>query len=240
MKLKINFIAVGLLIVNCHHYSQAQSLSTGDGWPYSHGINISKFPTGTNTYPVVNFAGDCEDEMNHYVERARKLAFIPEIMPVEQDTNGNWGALTADMQLSARFRKREYIQGDKVPVLVILRNAGETTRTWWRNALPDMGFHFTLYYGTNTATWFRPQKEKLPRAKWQGGEPFANMDPYYSGSSPHMEEFTGVDINRFFDVSQPGEYSLQVQIQVPTVDGKGITNIISGTAKFEIVEKKPR
>jgi len=46
-----------------------------------------------------------------------------------------------------------------------------------------------------------------------------------------------VYLNRFFDLSQPGQYSLHVQITVPTVGGGITTNVVSGTATFEIVAK---
>ena len=62
-------------------------------------------------------------------------------------------------------------------------------------------------------------------------------DPYSYVAEPKTEGLTIVYLNRFFDLSQPGEYSLQVQIQVPTADGKGTTNVVSGTAKFEVVKE---
>jgi hypothetical protein len=234
MKTNTQFIAICLLAVSIGWHLHASL--TYDA-PNGHGVQIGLIPTGTNTYQSTQFAGDCEDEMNYYIVRAQRHKPIPEILPAAQDTSGNWGMPTDGMQLSVRFRKHEFLRGETVPALIILRNLGTTTRSWWRNSLPDLSYQFTVYRGTNVFTWARPQKGKPSRLTMQSGGNGNMTDPYHSSISPHMEEFTGVDINHFFDLSQLGKYSLQVQIQVPTSDGKDKTNIISGVASFQVVEK---
>jgi hypothetical protein len=44
-------------------------------------------------------------------------------------------------------------------------------------------------------------------------------------------------LNRYFNLTQPGKYLVQVQINERTRDGKGDANVISGAASFQIVER---
>ena len=190
-----------------------------------------------NSYPFNRIAGDGQDDeyMNYVFDKIGHRQSIPEIMPTEQDTNGNWGALTDGMQISVRFRQPRFVQGKTVPAYIILRNLDSSPRKWWRNALPDNGYQFTLQRGTNIFNWMRPQQKHVSPMYVIGS--MDEGDPYSYVAEPKTEGLTIVYLNRFFDLSQPGEYSLQVQIQVPTADGKGTTNVVSGTAKFEVVKE---
>jgi hypothetical protein len=160
-------------------------------------------------------------------------ATIIETLPSEQDTNGNWGMPTDGMQLSVRFHQQQFTSGLMVPAYIILRNLGTTNRTWVRNALPDNGYKFVLRNGTNILTWLRPQSVPPPHTYMidTGSE----EDPYTYIAETHTQGLTIVYLNRFFDLSQPGTYSLQVEIPVPVANGEGTTNVVSGIATFEVV-----
>jgi hypothetical protein len=82
----------------------------------------------------------------------------------------------------------------------------------------------------------RPQ-EPLPKLEPQddGFEFYERTDPYRFRMEAHVQELTMVGLEQFFDLSKAGNYSVQVQIHIPTADRKGETNLISGTAKFEVV-----
>ena len=45
-----------------------------------------------------------------------------EFLPAESDTNGHWGAVRDDFQLSIRSTNDVFVLGQSVPVAVILRN----------------------------------------------------------------------------------------------------------------------
>jgi hypothetical protein len=186
----------------------------------------------TNSYPYTRIGGDNQfDELQDYLSSMVKNKRIPEILPAEQDTNGNWGVPTDEMQLSVRFHQPQFIAGQMVPAYIILRNLGTTNRTWMRNAVPDNGYKFTLRNETNVLTWMRPQS--LPNV--QEFDSHNEGDPYsYIGVSK-AQGLTIVYLNRFFDLSQPGTYSLQVEIPVPVANGEGTTNVVSGIATFEVI-----
>lgn len=227
------------LLANWHVYAQSNNTKayttsflslTGGGNRFSPDRLV------TNSFPYTRIAGDTQDdEMQYYLTQISEHRILPEIMPVEQDTNGDWGVVTDGLQLSLRFRQSEFLQGDMVPAYMILRNLGSTARKWLRNALPDNGYQFTLRQGTKVVIWMRPQQKYIPPSYVIGGR--EEGDPYWYVAEPKTEGLTIVYLNRFFDLSQFGRYSLQVQIRVPTSDGKGATNVVSGTATFEVVPK---
>jgi len=214
-----NYMATNQMVFPRH-------LGGGNGFP--------PIRTLTNSYPYIRIGGDGEDEEFQYFMRdISKNTTIIETLPSEQDTNGNWGMPTDGMQLSVRFHQQQFTSGLMVPAYIILRNLGTTNRTWVRNALPDNGYKFVLRNGTNILTWLRPQSVPPPHTYMidTGSE----EDPYTYIAETHTQGLTIVYLNRFFDLSQPGTYSLQVEIPVPVANGGGTTNVVSGIATFEMI-----
>ncbi len=210
------------------------SLNVGGGQTLMMGFSHTNL--FTNFYPYTLVGGDeQEQEFQYYWSNIFSAHEpIPESLAAEQDTNGNWGLAMDGMQLSVRFRKVKFIQGELVPAYIILRNVGVERRGWDRNALPDNGYQFTLQQGTNISTWFRPKQESVPMI-FSGG--MNEGDPYRYIAYPHTQGLTVVYLNRFFDLNHTGQYSLRVEINVPTMDGKGTTNVVSGMATFEVMQK---
>jgi predicted DCC family thiol-disulfide oxidoreductase YuxK len=193
---------------------------------YDHGLQISTSSPKMGFYPINRFAGIPLSELQQYT------TFSTATLPASQDTNGNWGTAVDDLQLSLRFRDKQYSTNSPVPAIIILRNLSWTNRfLGWRNALPDHGYEFILRNGTNVIRWRRQQNPPPIIVDWNDGS--INTDPYQSWASAHCEELTVVDLRQFFDLSHADSYSLQVQIQIPTSDGKGIANLFSGVATFQ-------
>ena len=256
MKIKITYtvLVVCISTICCQGFSQTNYSATntthflalnGIGEEIPAGVTVTKrYP---DSYPFNRIAGENSfDEMRNYVGRVGKREPISEIMPVEIDTNGNWGDPVDDLSLSARFRQNQFIEGKEVPVLIILRNSGTSIRSWWRNNAPDYGYQFTLTYGTNSLIWERPQQPPVTKDYYQRmhdlgvrgdhlREEVEEGDPFLCKAEPHTEDLTILDLNRFFDLHQPGQYSLKVQITAPNLTG-GTTNVVSGVSIFEIVQ----
>jgi len=49
-----------------------------------------------------------------------------------------------------------------------------------------------------------------------------------------------VRLDRIFDLNEIGEYSVQLRYQPPWPYDQGVTNIVSGTAMFRLVDKLSR
>ena len=250
--MKIDILKIVILLyagLTVHTYGQTNnSIAITNQYTRLLGSGIKILARGAvtnvypNSYPYTRIAGDGEDKeyMSYIFDKFAHHQPIPEIMPVTQDINGNWGIPTDGMQLSVRFHQAEFLQGDLVPAYMILRNLGSISRQWWRNGFPDCGYRFTLRHGTNVLTWMRPQQKRLSaQERLERGmqDPDLHFDPCDFSAAPKTEDLTILYLNRFFDLSQSGKYSLQVQILVPTSAGKRETNVVSGTATFEVVPK---
>ena len=61
--------------------------------------------------------------------------------------------------------------------------------------------------------------------------------PVNNTINAHGEGMVTAHLNRLFNLSQPGQYSVQVKMNERTKDNLGDTNIVSGTARFQIVER---
>jgi hypothetical protein len=197
----------------------------------------AQIPVATNTpsktYPITDIRDTWGLEEIQYYARFLHNQFtlkvdntiIPEILPASQDPDGKWGKPADGLQLSLRFRHGEYLPNARVEAIIILRNLDLVFRN--AGVLGDHDFQYTLHYGTNTLVW-----KKTPQIVEVVNN---SIRPFHLEAS--TEALEDVWLNRFFDLSQPDKYTLQVQATVPTSDGKGTTNIVSGMATFEIVKK---
>jgi hypothetical protein len=198
-----------------------------------HSQTLATTNTPSITYPITDIRDTWGLEETQYYARFLHNQFtlkvdntiIPEILPASQDPDGNWGKPADGLQLSLRFRHGEYLPNARVEAIIILRNLDLVFRD--AGVLGDHDFQYTLHYGTNTLVW-----KKTPQIVEVVNN---SIRPFHLEAS--TEALEDVWLNRFFDLSKSGKYSLKVQATIPTSDGKGTTNVVSGTATFEIVEK---
>ena len=212
------------------------------------GYKLYAYRPQTNTFPIICFFGENHNyEVQVYLARTTsKKEFISEIQPAEIDTNGNWGAMKEEMQVSVRFKEKQFAQGEMVPAYMILRNLSNTNRAWERNGYPDCGYIFTLRHGTNMWVWMRPKQTPKPMnigdtiSGHSGDDPpiyRRGDDPLWFKIQPQTQDLTILYLNRFFDLTKPGKYEFHAEIAVPKLDGSGETNCVSGVATFEVVQK---
>lgn len=180
----------------------------------------------SNIYSVSYLSGDNTEEAIYYKSRLQHGEIIPEILPANQDTNGNWGVSMEEWQLSARFRRHEFLTNEPVWAVIILRNLNSTSRTV---ALSDHSYKYILLQGTNK---FIHEIKTPPRDQQRED----SSESWYA-INMKGEGLMVVHLKDYFDLSHPGEYSFQAQIRVPKLDGKGYSNVISGKASFQIVRR---
>ncbi len=236
------FLIAGLAtLVGVLVFSQADSgITPNDNRDLDGTDGITSAPFGcdaTNGYPFIRFAGaGSERESEIFLFHSPHNQPFSEVLPSTQDPTGNWGASINNTQVSLRFRRPEYLKGESVPAVVILRNMGPLPRGWWRNALPDHGYRFTVWHEGKVATWGRPQ-QKPDLAPHDVSNLAPTLDPYGCYLGPKTQDLTVIDLRRFFDLKRHGKYSVQAQISLPSSGGKGEENIVSGVATFEIVKQ---
>ena len=196
------------------------------------------------------------DGYNYYREilRFRGLSDpLPEQLPASLDTNGNWGQPADGLQLSVRFHRREFLPGEPVNAMVLLRNVDTAPRGMYfrcyQKLQPSKNLSYVLRSGTNVSNW-----------NWIAPPiPVEDRHPFDSRlMEPHSQMAFFVRPDLIFDLSKPGEYSIQVtRAEIPRsswVHSTNVldtaarherarrfwavtTNIVSGVATFRIVEK---
>jgi hypothetical protein len=186
--------------------------------------------TEVKIYPIIQvFVGWNPQDANYYEFHQNNYKFykhapFPEMLSSAQDPAGNWGNPADGLQLSLRFRHGEYLLGEPVNAVVILRNVAASSR---RIILcqDEEEFEYVLHQGTNTViTKYPPNRPRLDT-------------PLPYKLEPNTETVQVIYLNRHCDLKQPGQYSLELQRTIHASDGYGPTNIISGTATFEIVKE---
>jgi hypothetical protein len=155
---------------------------------------------------------------------------IEESKPASEDVGGNWGPPTDGLQMSVRLRRTEFLKGEPVVAVVILRNLAATNRWTYMERNPIANFEATLRCGEKSVSWTNPPPVK----------PAATSSDFTSYRVKLMESsqfLIVVRIDEILPLAQTGDYFLQLSRRELLADRRGFTNIVSGTAKFRLVEK---
>jgi hypothetical protein len=212
-------------------YGKAQA-QTND--QYSADILTNEFSLSQNN--IFDFIGD---EQGHYVDCVVNHKVMPETLPATEDPNGNWGPVTNGLQLSVRFtRGDKYTVSDIMPAMAVLRNLEPSNRALLLTNSPSFFIAYTVR-GKNGYLSQR-KEETRPRTTDYASLP----SPRYGLSNlifdARSEKAIVIDLNRLFDLSLPGEYSVQAICRIYSpVTKLPLYEVSSGTTSFQIVEKPP-
>ncbi|PYJ06081.1 MAG: hypothetical protein DME25_07290, partial [Verrucomicrobia bacterium] len=128
--------------------------------------------TNAEVYRIDRFAGDDDGyspvkpyeafyRAHRRLTRRGLLIPLPEELSASGDSEGHWGALVDDLQLSVRFHRREFLAGEPVSAMVLLRNLAPTPRQLFVRNFNDSrkNFAYVLHHGTNalTRSWTDPK-----------------------------------------------------------------------------------
>jgi hypothetical protein len=198
----------------------------------------------TNTFSLTqNDIRDFEkyaDVESHYVRYRVYGEAMPEFLPADQDTNGNWGPITNGLQLSLRFtRGNKYIIGDAIVAETVLRNLQPYPQTLLLTNSWAMYMTFLVRNETNGCPPERKREVYRPRDDY---EP-PSLPPSGFLSWPldaRSERIIAIDLNALFDLSKQGKYSVTAICRVYSpVTKLPIYEISSGAVSFTINEKPP-
>ena len=185
--------------------------------------------------PRDNTYGPCKEEF-YYMNRFLLGEQLPECLSADLDTNGNWGVPTDGMQLSVRLRRSQYLQGEPVVAIVILRNLSHQSRASGQKRDVREDFEYTLSCGTNIWTWSASNSVVEPRVPPILMQTEGRMGFRYV-FAPRSQRASQVVLSELFDLNQLGHYALHVTRQEPLISKSGFTNIVSGEATFSVVER---
>jgi hypothetical protein len=179
------------------------------------------------------------DEQLSYWKWLYRGEIIPETLPANEDTNDLWGMETNGLQLSLRVFKPEYETGVPVPVVAVLRNLESYPQTLVVTNAPYFFLHYIVYLGTNQ--WLAgPKKRQVSLDFRHVSMPQASLFGYAElGLGARSEKIDELNLSRFIDLSQPGDYTVQAICRVYSSATKApIFEVRSGTVSFKI-NKKP-
>ena len=174
------------------------------------------------------------EEESYYVNCLIHHISMPETLPSELDTNGNWGTETNGLQMSLRFRHKQYTIGDQVPAVIILRNLQPNTRILLLTNSSSCHFTLLLRYGSSQ---FLPEKEDqiIERRHYYvplSGVPSGISKTEFAGKS---EKMVALDLRRVFDLNQAGSYKATAICWVYSSDTNVLYEVESGSASFTLV-----
>jgi len=178
-------------------------------------------------------------EKAHYYRHLVDGEVMLELLQASQDTNGNWGPETNGLQLSLRLMRHDKLfAGSIVPAATVLRNLELYARTLLLTNSLSLYISFKVR-GTNGY---------LPERKYERYYPEIGTMPIPAlphglinwNWSTRSEKILEVDLNKFFDLSQPGEYSVRAICRVYSPATKlALYEVSSGTTSFQIIERSP-
>lgn len=168
---------------------------------------------------------------------------LPEQLTASLDTNGHWGPVVNGWHLSVRFPQGEYLTNEPVVATIMLRNVGSTD-AWLFTRTYDgarRNFRYVLHHGTNTLSWSwndPPPPDPAPPG-YQMPKYFVNVRV-----EPYSQKAFFVRLDQIFDLSQSGQYSVQVSWPERSTTGPSPVyretnepSIVSGVAVLRVVDK---
>ena len=152
--------------------------------------------------------------------------------PATDDPEGNWGSVTEGFQLSIRFGKDTFTNGEPVIASIILRNVS-TNKLW-----------YPVAYGVDRQTTLVLKRDQnvVPRR----GEPKlgtsleARLEAVQAGAEGLCPSWVGTQrrfylgLNGRFELS-PGTYSVEVRRRVTNLNRTAMVEAASGRASFRVV-----
>lgn len=227
--MKINLIIIRLLLI---HSLALCFVATAQSGP-SASISTNTYSLGQN-----DIWDETWQEEGYWTRSLIHHFVMPETLPTDQDTNGNWGLATNGLQLSLRFRRQEYVIGEVIPAISILRNLESQPQTLLLTNSQSMFLTFLIQRDTN-ATYLPEVIKPIPQP----------TDIYMPISGPpsgldawkweaRSEKEIVLKLNRIFDLNQTGEYTVRVICRIYSPDTRlPLYEVSSGTTSFRIVPK---
>lgn len=189
--------------------------------------------TTVDTFPIkpIGLASDTQEGRFNgnmgYFYNAENTNFTSLETLASRDVHHHWGASSNELKISVWFKKNEFLSGDSIICAVLVRNVGNTAKTL---LVSDKMWQFTLRHGTNIIKWQRTADDDFEKTRVDNGVFTFQIDPKTDG-------LLAAHINRFFPLTETGDYSIQVEMRVQAPNTRSAFSIVSGEARFSIVDK---
>ena len=143
------------------------------------------------------------------VKRIKNAAKLPESRPAEQDTEGHWGEATNGLQISLRFEKQTFTNGEPVNAVMFVRNVTNQ---------PVAYLQLTQILATKNG-------KPLDQKRANDGEIFIST-PMSATIFPQTQKKTISRLDQIYDLTQNGEYIFQAVCSHPEVASQKVSVLI--------------
>jgi hypothetical protein len=166
-------------------------------------------------------------------EQIEKAKHAKDSRPAEDDPEGHWGAVAEGFQLSLRFEKDSFTNGEPVTACVILRNVSDRSLTYPYEYAPDeREITFILLreqarvYGVYDVRPGSTFQERLRAVRT--GHGWTRVSP------PGTQRKFFVNLNSIFGLTTNGQYVASAKRTIRKQDSAQESEVSSGNAAFRI------
>jgi hypothetical protein len=176
-------------------------------------LSIAVVSTGqeliiTNCFPTNLFLTD-ENRLFSYkkgqrfveAKRIEEAQKSKESRPAEQDPEGHWGKVVDGLQLSLRFEKQEFTNGEPILATILMRNVSDKPLNYIRQTVT--GHPCPIH----VSVWEDQQKLNLKTDENGILRASASNVRLY----PRTQHKYRLRLDRFYDLSKAGTYSVQAE-----------------------------
>ena len=168
-----------------------------------------------------------ESDIKELLMKGANARYGQEMLPAEEDPEGNWGPSTNGMQMSARFYQTNFTVGQPVPVVILLRNVGKENVSIGSASWVNYPYFLILKHDEKEI------EPLVPPVK-----PGTHDGSAWSGAiKPKTQRRDVLRLDTIFDLSQLGAYELIAERGGIRNNGVRVVKAYSGVAKFWIVPK---
>lgn len=168
-------------------------------------------------------------------EQVKKARRAKDSRPASADPEGNWGVPSQGFQLSLRFNKASFTNGEPVIASVILRNVSDRTLDYPYEYAPDnreITFNVlrgeTRVYGMYDLTPGASFADKVRAAPSGHG--------WIRSSPPGTQRKFFVNLDKIYSLTNTGEYTVFAKRTIRNQDSNQNSEVVSGKATFRISE----
>lgn len=171
-------------------------------------LSRAQQPTLTNVFPTNLFLTD-ENRLFSYkngervvdTRRVQQAEKCSESRPAEQDPEGHWGKVVDGFQLSLRFEKQEFTNGEPVWATILLRNVSDRQLTYIAEEVAGRPSPI------HVSVW--TQQGKLNLKTNHAVIPIVSVRS--ASLYPRTQHRYRLRLDRYYDLSKVGAYSAQAE-----------------------------
>ena len=187
---------------------------------------------GFTTLDEVQWIGTMRTNLGTFHrERASDCRLSGEELLADDDPNGHWGFASDGIQLSIRFEKAIFFQDAAIVASILIRNVSTNVVPDYVRVSEGMEFLATDERGQTLIRRdiFRPAPSE------QDGWLTHVTKSFSLDLRPGTQRKFKMILSDIFDLTAPGKYFVTAKRRFRAQDGKGITELSTGTAMVTVV-----